>query len=138
MVSWKQTACSALVAATLMTGGVSVAQAQETEAGASASTPSHGVYIKSQRCQFRTDGKGNALVDAQGRRIPVLDQNGKPVCEDFDASSMSSMKQNQDSSTEGKEKLPWWGILLIVLGSIVGVGLTAFWLTFEQASVWIG
>ena len=138
MVSWKRAACSALVTATLLTSGVSVAQAQETEAGVAVPTPSRGVYIQSQKCQFRTDGKGNVLVDANGQRIPVLDEHGKPVCEDLNASSMSSKKQRPDSSAEGKEKLPWWGILLIVLGSIVGVGLTAFWLTFEQASVWIG
>ncbi|OIR44422.1 hypothetical protein [Corynebacterium sp. NML130628] len=138
MVSWKHTACSALVAATLMTSGVSVAQAQEAEAGVAVPTPTRGVYIQSQRCQFRTDGNGNVLVDARGQRIPVLDEHGKPVCEDLNASSMSSLKQNGGSSVEGKEKLSWWGILLIVLGSIVGVALTAFWLTFEQANIWIG
>lgn len=138
MVSWKHAACSALVAATLMTGGVSAVQAQETEADVSVPTPARGVYIQSQKCQFRTDGNGNVLVDARGQRIPVLDENGKPVCEDLNASSMSSKKQNDGPSAEGQEKLPWWGILLIVLGSIVGVALTAFWLTFEQAGIWIG
>lgn len=155
-VSRTLTACATSVVV-LSSGVVGVAHAQ---AGGDAPA-SKQIGIVSENCYYKTDKDGNPLRDENGKLVPVLDENGKQVCEKdeifkpsqgsadfFDKSwdALTSSNSSKEGSSKDKtttqgdgsaenEKFPGWAIALTVIGSLLGLGAAAFWLTFEQFNV---